>query len=293
MVHFEFCQECTTLDQDQMPYDLVKICDRCFHGRKEYLRQIQRDKAYRSHIARQMAGYPCDASSGCPYHSPTYQFYTPSDEHFYQYMQLIKNALDKFERCTYSSITALELLSTHYLSLVRYCGSCYDGALDGFEQNLQISLCDGCLARREAYINDVHNHQNSFLEPWERRTWPLLLPGHVWAREIDNAPGLEYDRYLSLAVLDRCGGGGRSDPATLIGLVFGGLAAPALIVALAGVVYSRRQWRLAQETQRDGQGIHVLNQLASDLTSGRVTITRQDVENASNSSFHTAETHLG
>jgi hypothetical protein len=289
MAMFEFCQECIALGE--LPYtDIVKICSRCFRGREEYIRQIKRDKAYRSHIARQMAGYPCDASSGCPHHPPTYQFHTPPAEHFYEYRELIEKALAKFERVSHSSITALELLSGDYLSLVRYCDSCYNRAVDGIEQNLKVSLCDGCLTRRESYINDVHGHQDSFLEPFESTR--LSLPkGCVIAFQISVAKYVEYDNFLSLTELSRDGGGGSLDSFTVVGLVFAGLAAPALIVSLASVVYSRRQWRLAQEAQGNGQALLILSRLCSDLTNGRATITRQDVENASTSSFHTAETH--
>jgi hypothetical protein len=290
MAMFEFCQECIALGE--LAYDdIVKMCSRCFRGRREYIRQIKRDKAYRSHIARQMAGYPCDASSGCPHHPPTYQFYTPPAERFYEYGELIKKALAEFERVSHSSITALELLSGDYLSLVRYCDSCYNRAVDGIEQNLKVSLCNGCLTRRESYINDVHGHQDSFLEPLEIARWSPGPKGCVLGLQISWAKSIEYDDFLRATELSRVGGGGPPDPFTVVGLVFAGLAAPALVVSLASVIYSRRQWRLAQEARGNGQAILILSRLCSDLTNGRATITRQDVENASTSSFHTAETH--
>jgi hypothetical protein len=136
----------------------------------------------------------------------------------------------------------------------------------------------------------VHVHQDSFLELWENIRQPPGHVGCVYGLTIIRAQGLEYDEYLR-AELAQSGGGGPPDPATVVGLIFAGLAALALILSLASAVYNRRQWRLAQEAQRDGQAILTLNRLCSDLTSGSSTITLQDVENTLISSFHTAETH--
>ena len=306
MAVFEFCQNCISLGDRS--YSWVKICGRCFQGRNEYIRQIQRDMAYRTHIARKMAGYPCDASSRCPLHPPTYQFYTHQAKKSLQEKELVKKALAMFRRYNHSSITALELLSGHYLSLVLYCDSCYNRAVDGIEQNLQVSLCNGCLTGRESYVSNVHGHQDSFFEPWEV---PRASPGaEGWVRRFQIASDdLEYDRYRNITELQHIGGG---NPATDVSLVFAGLALPTLIIALAGVIYGRRQWRLSQEARGNEQAILTLNRLCtdltngreiitrqdventstSDLTNGREIITRQDVENTSTSSFHTAETHL-
>ena len=201
----------------------------------------------------------------------------------------MEKALAKFGRVSHSSITALELLSSHYLSLVLYCDSCYNRAVDGIEQNLQVSLCNGCLTGREIYVSNVHGHQDSFFEPWEVPRASPGAEGWVHRFQIYAATYAEYDRYRNITELQQIGGG---NPVIVAGLVFAGLAAPMLIISLAGVIYSRRQWRLAQEAQGNEQAILTLSRLCTDLTNGRATITRQDVENTSTSSFHTAETHL-
>ncbi|KAI5468049.1 hypothetical protein BGZ63DRAFT_399573 [Mariannaea sp. PMI_226] len=281
MVEFEFCQEC--IDQwdghwDKKTSFVMKACHACFKGQENFIGLLRRDLAYRAHIARQMAGYPCDATSQCPHHPPTYQFFQPAQEgkELYRYEDLLRGALLKFRRKSYLSITSLELLSSHYLSQVEYCDQCYDKALSGFEENADIYPCDDCFSRREGFINRFHKHQTSFREPWEKLISERKT-NYLFRRQFMSSKDTGPDNYLFCTTLQWIGGGG-TDPLAIASVVFAGLAAPALIVGLAAAVYSRWQWRLA-----------VLNQVASELTSGATTITQQDVENASTESFHTAQ----
>ena len=202
-----------------------------------------------------------------------------------RYGPLLQTALEKFRRTSYFSISSLELVSSHYLGLVRYCDGCYTKAIDGIRHNFQIFPCETCFNNREIFIKIAHGHQGTFLEPWEVRRAPKRLNVEVQLRY---NPALAFDSYFESTLLQLGGGS-----TTIVGLVFAWLAVPALIVSLVGVIYARRQWRLAQESQGDEQAWIILNRLCNELTNGRASVTREDLERASTGSFHTADTHTG
>ena len=244
---------------------------------KAYSQRIHRDKAYRSHIARQMAEYRCDASSGCPHHSEEYIFHISPQETpqvtLSAYEKLLSPALSKFKRYSAWSISALELLASDYLSLVKFCRACYDAAIAGVEHNQPITLCEPCLNKRETYIIIVNSHQSTFLEPWEEPVRERLQGNYVTWAHIFFAI-LEYDSYIDTVKVQQVGGGAIE----IAGLVFAGLAVPGTIFGLARCIYSKRQWRLAMDAQEPGRALRVLDQLARAISNGRITVDRQDVE---------------
>ena len=176
---------------------------------QEYIRVHRRDLAYRSHIARQMAGYACDLTSGCPHHPENYQYFNPpmNNTKLYEYEASIQNAMVKFRRANPRSITALELLSSHYLRQVHYCDRCYDMAVLHLEKNEQLLPCDECFSKRNSYIKRFHGHQSSFLEPWDRCKVLPFRKGHLLICQMLELT-VDYDRYLWYSDLYLAGGGG-------------------------------------------------------------------------------------
>jgi hypothetical protein len=52
--------------------------------------------------------------------------------------------------------------------MIQYCTICYLVAITEFEENTALVLCDDCLAKRNAFIDQNHSNQNDFLQNWER-----------------------------------------------------------------------------------------------------------------------------
>jgi len=244
-----------------------------------------------------MEGYPCDITSQCPHHSPDYQYFEPPEDWDQTLAdierELVTIAFAKVRRCSSLSVTALELLSGHHSSMVKYCTKCYGDAIAGFEENSPILLCQDCLEIRECFIKRAHSHQSTFSEPWEKEK-----PTHNNALYLYEVRGeVEYDRYLELNVFDIAGGGGPSSftPSTI---VFGVLGTVGTLSGLAIVVYfSRKQLKAASQDRSDvqsGQQVHglALTQLNPVPTSGAQTLAPGDLDAQSISSFHTAQSHV-
>jgi hypothetical protein len=175
---FQYCVTCRRQRRKSKAYDpdVWDPCNECFDRRQKYSDQLHRDRAYRSHLARQIAGYPCDTRSGCPHHPNDYPFFKYPRISFIEngYAELIKTAFAKLRRDRESNITALELLSAHYASLDEYCQTCYGNALDGFEDNADVGLCQNCHGKRNEFIKDNHGNQTEFKLPLERaRFFPM------------------------------------------------------------------------------------------------------------------------
>jgi hypothetical protein len=170
---FQYCATCRRQRRKSKAYDsdAWDPCNECFERRQKYIDQLHRDRAYRSHLARQIAGYPCDTKSKCPHHPDDYQYFKYPRISFVEngYAELVKTAFAKLRRSRESDITALELLSAHYASLAGYCQTCYGNALDGFEDNADVGLCQNCHGKRSEFIKDNHGHHTEFKLPLE---WP-------------------------------------------------------------------------------------------------------------------------
>jgi hypothetical protein len=99
---FQYCATCRRQRRKSKAYDpdVRDPCNECFDRRQKYSDQLHRDRAYRSHLARQIAGYPCDTRSGCPYHPPDYQYFKYQRISFVEngYAELIKTAFAKLRR---------------------------------------------------------------------------------------------------------------------------------------------------------------------------------------------------
>src|SRR5450756_145056 len=177
MARLDFCEHCCD-ERVQALWNNTnwfQPCNDCIEGREQYRARLHMDRAYRSHLARQIAGYPCHITSQCPHHPPGYHFFhiPYDDDHLggaedcakaNGYYALVKEAFDKLRRSSSSSITALELLSAHESKLLQYCKKCYHAALDAFEAHADVTLCEHCLARRRAFISQHHSHQAWFLQ---------------------------------------------------------------------------------------------------------------------------------
>ncbi len=145
-----------------------------------------------------------------------------------------------------SNITALELLSVHHASLVRYCHTCYCAALEGFVDSVDVGLCQDCHTKRNSFIKDKHKHQTEFKLPRERTRdvyddeyYPTLL--HV-DQDPPDGEECEADDYFEKYFLDpprelREGEASLPDKA----VVFGDEATVGTYVAIETAVHLARQ----------------------------------------------------
>jgi hypothetical protein len=301
MPAFKFCELCMENApelENGNSLSPFKPCKGCIQRREEYVDRIRRDKAYRSHLARQMEGYPCDITSQCPHHSPDYQYFEPSEDWDETMadteMGLVCMAFSKVKRHSSLFIIALELLSGHHSSMVKYCTKCYACAIAGFEENAQIPLCQDCLERRESFIERAHRHQNTFAEPWEEEG---TTPDNVLRLfEVNTSSDWEYDRYLELHVFEIKGGGGIS-PDNTSTIVFGVLGCVGTISTIAvAVYYARKQLKAASQDRLDVERSQQAHDLALTQpnpipTSGVQFSAPLALDGQSISSFHTAQSH--
>lgn len=111
-----------------------------------------------SHIARQMAGYSCEAYSGrCPCHNFSDNYLilcsmSPTRRCINDHLPLLEPVLKAFKRTQVSTARALEILGSQYLLLV---------------YSLQMVLCRDYYGKGENLVNSAHSHQNYFTEPLE------------------------------------------------------------------------------------------------------------------------------
>jgi hypothetical protein len=246
---FQYCATCRRQRRKSKAYDsdAWDPCNERFNRRQKYSGQLHRDRAYRSHLARRIAGYPCDTRSGCPHHPDDYHYFKYPRISFIEngYAELIKTAFAKLRRSRESDITALELLSAHYASLVEYCQTCCGNALDGFVDNANVELCQHCLTKRNEFIKDNHGHQTEFKLPLERARifsndeyYPPLL--HV-DQDPPDGEECEADDYFEKYFLYPPGGGElREYEASLpdAAVVFGDEATVGTYAAIETAVYS-------------------------------------------------------
>ncbi|PMD63789.1 uncharacterized protein K444DRAFT_609604 [Hyaloscypha bicolor E] len=296
MERFQFCEKC--IEKLETAAGYVIPCQECVDTRTRYRDHIQKDRAYRSHLARQSAGYPCDISSHCPHHKPGDQFFQPptvtrkySPNELDSYRGLVQKAFHQFRKYG-PSITALELLTSHNSSMVIYCTTCHTNAVNEFENNSHIDLCDGCVKRREEFIQLHHSHQNTFLEPWEnfhslnRDYFGTGIPFAVLR-------SFEYDAYFDV-LIGQSGGGGEFSDISPMAIIFGALGTIRTFAGVAATVhYARKQPKMANSVSTDEErgataGAVELTELSSRSVTADQTPPLEDTESASISSFHTA-----
>jgi hypothetical protein len=168
---FQYCATCRRQRKKDKAFrsNVWLQCIQCFDRRQKYSDQLHRDRAYPSHLARQIAGYPCDARSDCPHHLPDYSYFKYPRISFILngYVELVKTAFAKLRRSNEANITALELLSAHHASLIKNCQTCYWDAIAGFKENADVKLCQNCHTKRNEFIKDNHGHQLEFKLPLE------------------------------------------------------------------------------------------------------------------------------
>ena len=186
---FQSCTTCRRQRRREKAHGAPEwgLCVECFSRRQKYSDHLHRDRAYRSYLARHIAGYPCDRRSDCPHHAPDYQYFKYPRISFVEnrYTELIKTAFVNLRRERESNITGLELLSAHHASLVKYCQACYCAALERFVDNHNIRLCQNCQtwAWIRVYpripVDRVTNKSVSQFISWgyfrtDRLTWLLI-----------------------------------------------------------------------------------------------------------------------
>jgi hypothetical protein len=172
---------------------VIEPCKSCAERRKEALDELQRDMAYRGHLCRRLLGLRCDEYNQCQEHEPDYEYWKPTpDFSFAGYAKLVREFFTRLRRETMRSISAVEILGA---TAVQYCETCYWLAIDGFEENVQIYLCNDCLQGRQNYIDRVYADEQ-YNE--NELTVPLRV---VFVEEVLEtepvAPDDYYDKYLT------------------------------------------------------------------------------------------------
>jgi hypothetical protein len=139
---------------------VIRPCTNCAERRRSALDKLERDKSYRAHLARRLAGLECDKWNRCPEHPEGYVYWKPSPGFSMSgYAKLVREAFVRLRRVTMRSISAVEILFTREIlrsTDVEYCDNCYWKAIEGFEDNRQVFLCRCCLENRQTYIDRVH-----------------------------------------------------------------------------------------------------------------------------------------
>jgi len=176
-----YCTDCIDFaEDDETTSDMASVlCAKCLSGRAEHVACLRRDAVYRSHLSRQIAGIPCDTTSGCPHHDTSDSLFTmdTADPDYYQQRDAVSKAWVAVSKNAYNTIKAAELLAGYSLLGVQYCGTCYhearnilvalkqDDLLDAPEFTpstpYDVELCAGCLDKRDTYIAQFHGHQGA------------------------------------------------------------------------------------------------------------------------------------
>jgi len=179
---------------------------------------ILRDRSYRRHLAKQVAGLPCD--NDCPEKvSGHAKMQMQSEEEHGTYNELVELAFGKFKRqLSHLKISSYELLAAHHDGTkVWYCDTCHEAAIRGAEENLQVAPCASCLKRRNTHVNTVHRDRSSFYGEdayKERRSVPTP--------ELLGWPS-DYDSWFENYVLCR-EGGGTTETALILGAITVGVS---------------------------------------------------------------------
>src|ERR1700683_2893094 len=100
MARFEYCEGCCEKRRAlPIPDSKWSPCNACIEGREQYRLQLQCDRAFRSHLARQIAGYPCAIPSHGRHHPPDYKYFQPptKGKDLNQYGSFIQGALKKMQ----------------------------------------------------------------------------------------------------------------------------------------------------------------------------------------------------
>lgn len=99
---FQYCATCRRQRRREKAHDsnVWAPCNECFSRRQKYSDQLHSDRAYRSHLARQIAGYPCDTTNDSPHHPDDYPYFKYPRISFVEngYAKLIKDSFRQAEK---------------------------------------------------------------------------------------------------------------------------------------------------------------------------------------------------
>jgi len=243
------------------PYN--NLCDGCTRDRQGRLEALLRDRSYRRHLARQVAGLPCD--NKCPETTCGPATFQLQSAEYHTDFQLGELAFEEFKRPSHLKISSYELLAAHHDSTeVWYCDICYGAAIHGAEENSQVSLCASCLGRRDTHVNTVHWDRGSFYGGQDC----LNLRSYVVYWEVIGMADNLYDSWFEAYVQEAVGGGGGTEV-----WIFGALAAGFSVHQIwrewQKKRHNDRMYEQGQENLRNADRSHAL-----DLAKQRVSMSK-------------------
>jgi hypothetical protein len=257
MVPLEYCQQCRGAAQEisisgigDMRRDIfstpkqrfvLKPCGTCMELRTAFLNKLEKDHRHRLHLARVSSALGCYR---CPEHPSDYQFIRLTEgTPIKTWWEMSKTSLKTFHRQSFQSVSALEICTSN----VEYCDSCSIKADDGFDDNIQITLCERCLEVRDAYIDRVY-HEVVFMAAGLLQ-WPQDV---VFVEEIlhieEFGPDSYRERFLEKTFVSFGLPANNVAPAIAFGLV----GAAGTAAGIASAVYARRALRMQNMQNRGG-----------------------------------------
>lgn len=186
------CEDCISNAESSWSTKWIGLCEHCSVFRKDWSESTLRDRSYRRHLTKQVAGIPCD--SNCPEAPSTHATFQPppssmcidslpTTDHFKVYYLLSDLSFDEFRRMSYLEISSYGLLAAHHDGTdVWYCNNCYGAAVRGAEENSRIQICAICLERRNIHVNTVHKDRSSFYGEDAHLKRTNVLPGELEGR---------------------------------------------------------------------------------------------------------------